>query len=187
LIQLLDQDLLILGLLGVTAFKETGGIFGQDLLPLQDLIGMDFILTGDLGNSLLAPESFQGNFGLKGRTVFAATAFHFCFLSSSLILGAVFHLNNLSSFWGPVSLVNLLWTDGEKFIPVDYRVYHRENDDKTKNDHFQEMLIRAKQRGFNLLYVLMDCWYASIGNLKLITVNWDGILFVILNTIARSV
>lgn len=68
-----------------------------------------------------------------------------------------------------ISLVNLLWTDGEKFIPVDYRVYHRENDDKTKNDHFQEMLLRAKQRGFGPKYVLMDSWYASIGNLKLIT------------------
>jgi len=68
-----------------------------------------------------------------------------------------------------ISLVNLLWTDGEKFIPVDYRVYQRENDDKTKNDHFQEMLLRANQRGFNPLYVLMDCWYASIANLKLIT------------------
>lgn len=68
-----------------------------------------------------------------------------------------------------ISLVNLLWTDGEKFIPVDYRVYQKENDDKTKNDHFREMLLRAKQRGFRPLYVLMDCWYASIGNLKLIT------------------
>ena len=68
-----------------------------------------------------------------------------------------------------ISLVNLLWTDGEKFIPVDYRVYQRENDAKTKNDHFQEMLIRAKQRGFEPLHVLMDCWYASIDNLKLIT------------------
>jgi putative transposase len=68
-----------------------------------------------------------------------------------------------------ISLVNLPWTDGEKFIPVDYRVYQRENDDKPKNDHFQEMLLRAKQRGFVPLYVLMDCWYASIDNLKLIT------------------
>jgi hypothetical protein len=68
-----------------------------------------------------------------------------------------------------ISLVNLLWTDGEKYVPVDYRVYQRENDDKTKNDHFKEMLTRAKQRGFEPLYVLMDCWYASIDNLKLIT------------------
>jgi putative transposase len=68
-----------------------------------------------------------------------------------------------------ISLVNLLWTDGEKYVPVDYRVYQRENDDKTKNDHFKEMLLRAKQRGFEPLYVLMDSWYSSIDNLKLIT------------------
>jgi len=68
-----------------------------------------------------------------------------------------------------ISLVNLLWTNGEEFIPVDYRVYQKENDDKTKNDHFRDMLMRAKQRGFVPLYVLMDCWYASIDNLKLIT------------------
>jgi putative transposase len=68
-----------------------------------------------------------------------------------------------------ISLVNLLWTAGEKFVPIDYRVYQKENDDKTKNDHFQEMLIRAQQRGFAPLYGLMDCWYASIANLKLIT------------------
>ena len=58
-----------------------------------------------------------------------------------------------------ISLVNLLWTDGEKFIPVDYRVYHRENDDKTKNDHFQEMLLRAKQRGF----VTTVCAHGLVG------------------------
>jgi putative transposase len=68
-----------------------------------------------------------------------------------------------------ISLVNLLWTNGERFIPIDYRVYQRENDDKTKNDHFKEMLLRAKQRGFEPLYVLMDSWYSSIENLKLIT------------------
>lgn len=68
-----------------------------------------------------------------------------------------------------ISLVNLLWTDGQRFIPIDYRVYHKENDDKTKNDHFQEMLRRAKQRGFEPLYVLMDSWYSSIENVKLIT------------------
>ncbi len=67
-----------------------------------------------------------------------------------------------------ISLVNLLWTNGESFIPVDYRVYQKESDDKTKNDHFQDMLKRAKQRGFSPFYVLMDSWYSSIDNLKLI-------------------
>lgn len=68
-----------------------------------------------------------------------------------------------------ICLVNLLWTDSDKFIPIDYRIYQKENDDKTKNDHFQDMLIRANQRHFSPLYVLMDSWYSSIENLKLIS------------------
>lgn len=68
-----------------------------------------------------------------------------------------------------ICLVNLLWTAGSEFIPIDYRVYQKENDDKTKNDHFQDMLKRAKKRGFSPLYVMMDSWYSGIDNLKLIT------------------
>jgi putative transposase len=68
-----------------------------------------------------------------------------------------------------ICLVNLLWSDGEMYIPVDYRVYYKANDDKTKNDHFRDMLRRAKQRGFTPFYVLMDAWYSSIDNLKLVS------------------
>jgi putative transposase len=68
-----------------------------------------------------------------------------------------------------ICLVNLLWTGSDEIIPIDYRVYNRENDDKTKNDHLQDMLKRAKQRGFTPCYVLMDTWYSSIDNLKLIS------------------
>lgn len=72
-----------------------------------------------------------------------------------------------------ISLVNLLWTDAEEIIPVDYRVYDKERDDKTKNDHFQDMLNRAKKRGFSPRYVLMDAWYGSIENLAHIRkLNW---------------
>lgn len=67
-----------------------------------------------------------------------------------------------------IDLVNLLWTDGEKFVPVDYRLYQPDVDGQDKNDHFQAMLKRAKQRQFSPLYVLVDCWYASVKNLKLI-------------------
>ena len=67
-----------------------------------------------------------------------------------------------------ISLVNLLWTNLKEIIPVDYRVYDKERDDKTKNDHFQEMLERAKKRGFSPTYVLMDAWYGSVENLKYI-------------------
>ena len=67
--------------------------------------------------------------------------------------------------------MNLLWTgdDGQEYVPVDYRAYKPEHDGKTKNDHFQDMLKRAKNRGFSPQYVLCDAWYASVENLKLIT------------------
>ena len=69
-----------------------------------------------------------------------------------------------------INLVNLLWTgnDGQEYIPTDYRIYNKEFDDKTKNDHFRDMLKRAKNRGFSPIYVLFDSWYASVENMKLI-------------------
>jgi len=76
-----------------------------------------------------------------------------------------------------ICLVNLLWTSGEEYIPVDYRIYQKENDDKTKNDHFQDMLKRAKKRDFKPRYVLTDSWYSGVENLKLIVkeLNWNFI------------
>ncbi len=66
-----------------------------------------------------------------------------------------------------ISLVNLLWAGDEaEIIPVDYRIYQKENDAKTKNVHFRDMLNRAETRGFSPLYVLFDTWYASTKNLK---------------------
>ena len=71
-----------------------------------------------------------------------------------------------------INLVNLLWTDGDKFVPVDYRIYRKgtaDHQDKTKHDHFRDMLKRAVNKGFSKqLPVLFDAWYASIGNLKFI-------------------
>ena len=67
-----------------------------------------------------------------------------------------------------ICLVNLLWTNGEEYVPVDYRIYRKENDDLTKNDHFRNMLDIAEKRGFEPEYILMDSWYSSIENLKAI-------------------
>jgi hypothetical protein len=67
-----------------------------------------------------------------------------------------------------IDIVNLLWTSGAEFIPVDYRVYDRPTDHKTKNNHFRDMLKKAFKRGFKPKYVLMDAWYASIENMKFI-------------------
>lgn len=45
-----------------------------------------------------------------------------------------------------IGLVNLLWHDLEskESLPVDYRVYDKGTDGKTKNTHFCEMLSSAK-------------------------------------------
>ena len=74
-----------------------------------------------------------------------------------------------------INLITLLWTDGDRKIPVDYRIYSKA-DGKTKNDHFWEMMLMAKGRGFTPEYVLFDGWYASLENLKQIRDNgWPWI------------
>ena len=76
-----------------------------------------------------------------------------------------------------IDIVNLLWTDGAKMIPIDYRVYDPTRDGKTKNDHAREMLGMANKRQITPHYVLMDAWFTSIGNLKAIAQHgwrWVG-------------
>jgi putative transposase len=67
-----------------------------------------------------------------------------------------------------INLITLLWTDGERYIPVDYRIYNKKQDGLTKNDHFQQMLQIAYERGFRPECVCFDSWYASLKNLKLV-------------------
>lgn len=67
-----------------------------------------------------------------------------------------------------INLITLLWTDGDRCVPIDYRVFDKDRDGKTKNDHFAEMLFEAYQREFNPEMVCFDSWYASVENLKLI-------------------
>jgi hypothetical protein len=64
-----------------------------------------------------------------------------------------------------INLITQLWTDGDRKIPVDYRVFNA-HDGKTKHDHFWEMLLVARGRGFTPECVLFDNWYASVDNLK---------------------
>lgn len=65
-------------------------------------------------------------------------------------------INNLTS----------LWTDGDKHIPYDFRIYDKLNDGLTKNDHFANLLKVAYQRGLEPDYVCFDGWYSSLANLK---------------------
>jgi hypothetical protein len=65
-----------------------------------------------------------------------------------------------------INLVTLLWTDGRRHIPVDYRIYDKARDGKTNNDHFRDMLCTAYERGFEPEYVLFDSWYSGLENVK---------------------
>ena len=67
-----------------------------------------------------------------------------------------------------IDLVTLLWTDGQKILPVDFRVYNVDENEKTKNDHFLDMLDKAEERGFKPKFVMFDIWYESVENLKVI-------------------
>ena len=67
-----------------------------------------------------------------------------------------------------INLITLMWTDGKVSIPVDYRIFDKERDQKTKNDHFLDMLHEAHTRGFQPAMVLFDSWYSSVKNLKAI-------------------
>nr|WP_063656183.1 hypothetical protein [Candidatus Arsenophonus triatominarum] len=48
-----------------------------------------------------------------------------------------------------IGLVNLLWHNltTVESIPIDYRIYDKDSDGKTKNTHFSEMLALAKRSG----------------------------------------
>jgi len=68
-----------------------------------------------------------------------------------------------------IGIVNLVHSDGEAFYPIDYRLYAPEQDGKSKNEHFREMLIAAKSdKAIKAKTVLFDSWYAAVDNLKLI-------------------
>jgi putative transposase len=65
-----------------------------------------------------------------------------------------------------INLLTLLWTDGDRHLPCDYRLYDKLHDGWTKNDLFRALLQVAKDRGFTPECVVFDGWYASLENLK---------------------
>jgi hypothetical protein len=68
-----------------------------------------------------------------------------------------------------IGVVNLIHTNGvdREYYPIDYRVYAKEADGKTKNDHFIEMVTNAvTDKQIQAKRVLFDSWYASWQNLK---------------------
>ncbi len=75
-----------------------------------------------------------------------------------------------------INLLTALWSDGSCFYPCDYRIYRKPLDQKTKNDHFRDLLSAAHERGLKPKYVLFDTWYASLDNLK--SINQFGWKFL---------
>lgn len=72
-----------------------------------------------------------------------------------------------------INLITTVWTDGSAIIPFIFRIYDPNRDEKTRNDHFQDMLTEARNWGCSPEFVLFDTWYAGLENLKLIrSFNW---------------
>ena len=67
-----------------------------------------------------------------------------------------------------INLITMVWTDGDATIPCDWRVCDKPHDGITKNEHFAALLLTAQQREFTPECVLLDSWYASIDNLRLV-------------------
>jgi putative transposase len=67
--------------------------------------------------------------------------------------------------WG-INLITMIWTDGDRVVPCDYRIYDKAKDGLTKNDHFLAMLQEAQVRGFAPRCVTFDSWYSGLDNLK---------------------
>ena len=65
-----------------------------------------------------------------------------------------------------INLLTLLWTDGDRYVPCDYRLYEKTKDGLSKNDHFRALVQAAHQRGFVPECVVFDSWYSGLDNLK---------------------
>jgi hypothetical protein len=74
-----------------------------------------------------------------------------------------------------INLITLLWSDGVRCIPIDYRVFDKDRDGKTKNEHFSDMMLAAFERGFNPELVCFD--RRSCFDWKLETVPLFGLAF----------
>jgi len=69
-----------------------------------------------------------------------------------------------------IGMTNLVWhgLKSNNSLPIDFRMYSTDEDGKTKNDHFREMIKLAVERGLNPEVVVADTWYSSLDNLKMV-------------------
>lgn len=55
-----------------------------------------------------------------------------------------------------INLETVVWTNNDVILPVDFRIYDKDAEGKTKNGHFFNMLNRAEECGFSPEFVLFD-------------------------------
>jgi putative transposase len=85
-----------------------------------------------------------------------------------------------------INLLTLVWTDGDRHVPCDYRLYDKAHDGFSKNDLFAQQLRAAKQRGLSPQCVCFDSWYSGLENLKLLrTLGWTWLCRLKANRTAR--
>jgi putative transposase len=65
-----------------------------------------------------------------------------------------------------INLISLIWTDGDRILPLDYRIFDKPKDGLTKNDHFRDLIAAAGRRGFRPRAVVFDSWYSGMEDLK---------------------
>jgi len=68
-----------------------------------------------------------------------------------------------------INLISMLWTgsgSSNEHIPVDFRIYAKLTDGKTKNDHFRDMVLLSVHRELKVKAYVFDTWYSSVANLK---------------------
>lgn len=76
-----------------------------------------------------------------------------------------------------INLITLFYIDVTgKCLPINFRIYDKRQN-KTKNDHFREMLSEVLSWGLLPIIVTGDSWYSSLGNLKHIRKNELNFLF----------
>ena len=76
--------------------------------------------------------------------------------------------------------------DREAAFPVDFRVFAKQEDGKTKHDHFQDMVNAALFRKIPLSMVVFDTWYASMKNLNFLQKsNLEWVSFLAKNRLVR--
>ena len=75
-------------------------------------------------------------------------------------------------------MVNMLWhgIKSDMSVAIDYRLYDKDTDGKTKNTHFRDMLSSARIRGIIPDFGVVDGWYSSLDNLKCIrSFGWNWV------------